>query len=179
MATQRFAVLLRGVNVGKGPRVAMATLRELLAALGHHDVRTLLNSGNAVFATPSRGDATALAGQVQAALAERCGVDVAVIVKSAAEVGDIVAGNPIATDQPSRLLVAFAQRSDALAGLSVLQPLLADGERLEVGTQAAYLLCPRGLHDSKAATALLGRAGRALTTRNWATTLKLAAMFEP
>ena len=44
-----FAVLLRGVNVGKGNRVPMAELRNLLAELGYTNVRTFLNSGNAIF----------------------------------------------------------------------------------------------------------------------------------
>ncbi len=41
--------LLRGINVGRAKRIAMAELRELIEALGFSDVRTLLNSGNAVF----------------------------------------------------------------------------------------------------------------------------------
>jgi uncharacterized protein (DUF1697 family) len=44
---------------------------------------------------------------------------------------------------------------------------------LLLGSHAAYLLCPGGLLESKAATALLGKAGRTVTTRNWATVLKL------
>ena len=41
--------LIRGINVGKSNRIAMADLKSLLTDLGHADVRTLLNSGNAVF----------------------------------------------------------------------------------------------------------------------------------
>ena len=41
--------LIRGINVGTAKRVAMADLREMLTGLGYGDVRTLLNSGNAVF----------------------------------------------------------------------------------------------------------------------------------
>jgi uncharacterized protein (DUF1697 family) len=47
----RFVVLLRGVNVGKGNRVAMVEFKESLEGLGYTDVKTLLNSGNAVFAS--------------------------------------------------------------------------------------------------------------------------------
>jgi uncharacterized protein (DUF1697 family) len=50
--------LLRGINVGKAKRVAMADLRALLEELGYADVRTLLNSGNVVFTAPraAKGD---------------------------------------------------------------------------------------------------------------------------
>jgi len=174
----RFAVLLRGVNVGKGPRVPMAALRELLEGLGHRGVRTLLNSGNAVFESSSRAGAAGHADAVRGAITATLGVQVAVIVKSAPEFAAAVAGNPIDASEPSRLLVAFAQRPQALEALPALRPLLAAGEQLEVGPHAAYLWCPHGLHDSKTAVALLGKAGRELTTRNWATTLKLAAMLD-
>ena len=45
----RYVALFRGINVGKAKRIAMADLRTLLDKLGYTDVRTLLNSGNAVF----------------------------------------------------------------------------------------------------------------------------------
>jgi len=41
----RFVALLRGINVGKAKRVAMADLRALLESLGYGDVRTLLTAG--------------------------------------------------------------------------------------------------------------------------------------
>ena len=44
-----YIALLRGINVGKAKRIAMADLRALLEGLGHADVATLLNSGNVVF----------------------------------------------------------------------------------------------------------------------------------
>jgi len=47
--------LIRGINVGRAKRVAMAELREAVAALGYGGVRTLLNSGNVVFTAPPRG----------------------------------------------------------------------------------------------------------------------------
>ena len=50
MATTLIA-LIRGINVGPSKRVAMADLRELLTGLGYADVRTYLQSGNAVFST--------------------------------------------------------------------------------------------------------------------------------
>ena len=48
MASRQVA-LLRGINVGRAKRVAMADLRALVEDLGYCDVRTLLNSGNVVF----------------------------------------------------------------------------------------------------------------------------------
>lgn len=44
-----YVALLRGINVGRVKRLAMADLRALIEGLGYGDVRTLLNSGNVVF----------------------------------------------------------------------------------------------------------------------------------
>jgi uncharacterized protein (DUF1697 family) len=172
-----FIALLRGVNVGKGQRVPMATLRELLAGLGHTEVKTLLNSGNAAFRAASRSE-PAHARRIAAALHASLGVDVPVIVKSAPQLAAVVAENPFAdaATDPSRLLLAFTQADEDLAPLGALQPLLRPGEGLAIGRHAVYLHCPCGILDSKAGAALLGPLGRAATTRNWSTTLKLHAL---
>lgn len=173
-----FVVLLRGVNVGKGNRVPMAEFRALLEAQGFTGVQTLLNSGNAVFRSTGRS-ATAHASAVSAALRERLGLSIHVMVKSASDFGAAVAGNTLApaADQYSRFLVAFAQEQAAIEALEALRPLLRAPERLLIGKHAAYLHCARGILESEAANALLGKAGRAVTTRNWATTLKLEALL--
>jgi uncharacterized protein (DUF1697 family) len=44
--------LIRGINVGRAKRVAMADLRALVESLGYGEVKTLLNSGNVVFTAP-------------------------------------------------------------------------------------------------------------------------------
>ena len=52
----RYIALWRGINVGKAKRLAMADLKALLTELGATDVKTLLNSGNAVFDTKTAAD---------------------------------------------------------------------------------------------------------------------------
>lgn len=172
-----FVALLRGVNVGRANRLPMAELRTLLGALGYRDVVTVLNSGNAVFrvagGTPARH-----AAAIEALIAARLRLAVPVVVKSAREWAAIVDENPLAgaAENPSRMLVAVAQDRRALAALSALQPLVAPTERFHIGRHAAYLLCPSGLLASQAGAALLGRIGKSVTTRNWATVLRLHAL---
>ncbi len=172
-----FIALLRGVNVGKAKRVPMAEWRVVLEGLGYAGVATLLNSGNAVFrarqAPPAR-----LAAAIAGALAAELKVDVPVIVKSADELAKVVAENPLAgaATEPSRLLVAFAPDAAALAGLAPIAGLVAASEQFVLGRHAAYLHCPAGILESRAGEALLGKLGRAATTRNWATVLKLHAL---
>ncbi len=174
----RVAVLLRGVNVGRAKRVPMAEFRDVLGELGFANARTLLNSGNAVCDAPA-GRAEAHASRIHGALLTRLAVDVPVIVKSAADVSAIVRANPFAASalDPSRLLVALAPDAKALASLVPVETLVEKPNAFVVGTHAAYLWCPDGFLSSKAGEALLSKAGRQATTRNWATVLKLEALL--
>ena len=171
----RFVVLLRGVNVGKANRVPMAGFKQLLEGLGYTQVRTLLNSGNAVFDSSGRS-AAKHAAAIGAALLATFGVDTPVVVKSAAELDAIVSGNPfeVPEDQHSRFLVGFGGGSSGLAAFAPLQSQLLAGERFAVGADALYLHCAQGLLESRIGATLLGKPGKAVTTRNWATVLKLA-----
>lgn len=176
----RYVALLRGVNVGKGNRVAMADLRALLAGLGFDAVATLLNSGNAVFSAGGRTSSRTHARTISEALASKLRVEVPVIVKSSSEFGSIVQGNPFASAiaDPARMLVAFTQDASTLAGLQELNALVVPPEQFATGRHAAYLHCVNGILESKVGAALLGRQGRQATTRNWTTTLKLRAMLD-
>ncbi len=102
-----------------------------------------------------------------------------VIVKSAAELAAIIKDNPMVPSESehSRLLVAFGQEKSALRSLELLLPLAKDPERLVITSKAAYLRCPAGLLESKVGEAMLGKAGRGVTTRNWATVLKLGVLL--
>lgn len=174
----RFVALLRGVNVGGAKRVPMAEWRALLGALGCTEVQTLLNSGNAVFASRARSTPT-LARRIRESIRQGLDVDVPVIVKSADEFTAIEAGNPLASQafDPSRLLVGFAAAAQDLRALAGLSELAQAPERCWLGAHAIYLWCPNGILQSRAADALLGKRGQALTTRNWGTVAKIGALL--
>ncbi len=171
-------MLLRGVNVGKSNRVPMAEFRAALEELGHGSVRTLLNSGNAIFSSTESSTRT-LAHGIANVVEERFGVVTPVIVKSAAELDAIVKNNPFPPPEAahSRFLVAFAMDTTRLHELASLSSLVQPDERFSVTAHAAYLHCPGGLLESKVGKAIVGRAGRSVTTRNWATVLKLSALL--
>ncbi len=173
----KFVALLRGINVGKAKRIPMAELRAVLTRLGYTGVATLLNSGNAVFQAAA-GTSADHARKIAAAIAAQLKVDVPVVVKSARELSAIIAANPIAADAAdhARLLVAFVQDAKSLPDLRAIQSLVVPPERFAVGRNVAYLFCANGILESKAAVALLGRAGRRATSRNLATALKLEAL---
>ncbi len=176
---KRHIALLRGINVGKAKRVAMADLRALLEGLGHANVRTLLNSGNAVFDARS-GTPAALAKKLRAAILERCGVDCEVIVKPADDLAAAIAEHPLRrhADDDARLLVMFTQEASALAELKVLERDDWAPEAFAVGRHAAWLWCADGIIESRVSKAVGKVLKERGTARNWATVCKLQAMVE-
>ena len=173
-----YLVLLRGVNVGKGNRVSMAEFKTLLQALGHQHVHTLLNSGNAIFQADPAPEAE-LAQAVAHELNSRLGINTPVIVKTRAALEKIIKHNPLAVPEAdhSRFLVAFGQDQSAIQALQPLLSLNGENEQLVLTEHAAYLHCKAGLLESALGKAMVGKAGRGVTTRNWATVLKIAALF--
>lgn len=176
MAAGRQVALLRGINVGRAKRVAMAELRALVEDLGYGDARTLLNSGNLVFTTPraSAGDAAA---RIEAAIAKRLGVSSRVTVLSAAELAAAVEANPLLdiADNPSRLFVAFLADPKDRRLESLVKKEWAP-EALALGPRVAYVWCPAGQLESPLFEQINRALGDAVTTRNWATVMKLQAL---
>ena len=80
----RWVLLLRAVNVGGNNALAMKDLTAVLEELGHTDVKTYLNSGNATFESSARS-AEKLASEVEAALRKALHLDVRACVRKAAD----------------------------------------------------------------------------------------------
>jgi uncharacterized protein (DUF1697 family) len=177
--TGRYVALLRGINVGRAKRVAMADLRAVVEDLGYADVRTLLNSGNVVFTAPGP-DAGDAGGRIEKALLQHLNIASRVTVLSNSELATAVAGNPLlgVAEDPSRLFVAFlADRADR----GKLEPLTGRDwtpETVALGDRVAYIWCPAGMTESHVAQAVGRALGDAVTSRNWTTVTKLLALAE-
>jgi uncharacterized protein (DUF1697 family) len=176
-APSRQVAFLRGINVGRNKRVAMADLRRLLQDLGYGDVITHLNSGNAIYT--SALDPSTTADAIEQALVSVLGVAAKVVVRTHAELAAAVAANPlraVATDPAKQLLgflsaVPEAQHVQALA----LPP--GDGagdDQFRIDDRHLYLWCPRGVLDSVFSTVNWDkRLGVTVTMRNWNTVTRL------
>jgi uncharacterized protein (DUF1697 family) len=168
----RQIALLRGVNVGGNKRVEMARLRALLEELGCRDVRTYLNSGNAVFSGPRRSEQ-----QLEAAIVKTFGFEVPVVLRSRDELADIVQANPlreIATD-PAKHLVVFCAANAA----TDLDPADFTPETFRIRGRELYLWAPGGLGTSPLAKLLATTPlGDKSTARNWRTVEKLLALAD-
>ncbi|WP_309238749.1 DUF1697 domain-containing protein [Actinoplanes aureus] len=176
-AMARYAVLLRGINLGRSRRVGMADLRALLVEEGYEGVATLLQSGNVVL--ESDMSPATLRKALEGTLQERFGMPIEVILRSRDELAAVVRRNPLGNvaDDGSRYVVAFlaspATGDDPLAGVD------AGDERYVISGSEMYLWLPAGQQNSPLMKAL-GKIknGPSATVRNWNTVEKLLAMLD-
>jgi uncharacterized protein (DUF1697 family) len=173
----RFAVLLRGINVGGNKRVAMADLRQLLSGLGLTDVATLLQSGNAVFSF-RRTKPEVLARRIEAAIREQLGLEVACIVRSREEMEAVIAGNPlgeVATDG-SKLLLVFLSEAPDPKRMAEHDPVELAPDQIRLGDRVIYQWCPEGILAAPPVGGFAEKYWSVTTTgRNWNTVTKLVA----
>ena len=172
-----YAALLRGINVGGHRRVPMAELRTLLGELGHEDVATHLQSGNAVFRSAS-ATRTTLAAGLERAIQEHFGFPVDCLVRDGAYLKAVADACPFpaAELEAKQLHVTYFDKPVDAARFASLDPDAFRPEEFRLGDRALYLYAPDGLGRSKLAVAL-GRPaltrGLVATSRNWNTVVRL------
>jgi uncharacterized protein (DUF1697 family) len=174
----RYALLLRGVNVGAANALPMAELRSMLANIGCTGVKTYVQSGNAVFGTTLRPAQVTKA--IEAALGRYMGRPIATTLRTQAQIASIVDANPladVATD-PAKLCVTFLSSAPSSSELAPLHLQDFAPEQFRVVGKEIYTWHPNGQGRSPLAAALAKRRFRgAVTTRNWNTVLKLRDML--
>jgi len=174
----RYALLLRGVNVGGKNRLPMGDLRDLLQTLGFAAVSTYLQSGNAVL-TAADPDPRAVAAVIEAGLRGR-GIPVRCVVRGRSEWEAVVAANPLAglTTDGSRFLAHFLSPAPEAAELAAHDAVGLDPGHIRVGEGVVYQWCPAGVLAAPAVGPFVERHwGVVATARNWNTVTRLAALL--
>lgn len=171
--TTTWVALLRGINVGRNKRIAMSELRTMLESLGYADIRTHLQSGNAIFSAQRRKP-EALEQELSAGIRRSFAMDVAVLVRTAAELASVVDGNPFVAQgvSASELHATFLASAPAAARIAAVDRDACAPDEFAVGERVIYLRLRNGLTGSRLPDwdRLLGLR---TTTRNWNTTTRL------
>jgi uncharacterized protein (DUF1697 family) len=163
-----YVALLRAVNVGGTGKLPMSDLKELCERAGFLAVRTYIASGNVVFV--SRMSEARVKAALESALEAYAGQPVGVLVRTAAEMTAVVAGNPFPGASPSRTVAIFldeppprdaAERATGRAD-----------EEIRLGRREIYVHYGDGMGRSR----LKIPAAKAGTARNINTITKLAEM---
>lgn len=175
----RYAVFLRGVNVG-GITITSAALRDMLADLPVGDVKTLLASGNVVCTYD--GDAGKLRSIVEKALRKTFGYDAWVVVLSAERFAELLDACPYPPNAPGRhTYVTVTSDPSVLDELSdAVAEADPDEESTRLGPEALAWTAPVGGTLSTPRNKLAGKARykSAITDRNLRTMNKVRAALD-
>lgn len=163
-----FVALLRAVNVGGTGKLPMSELMAMCEEIGFASVRTYIASGNVVFV--SGKSEAAIKAALEKRLAAYAGKPVGVLVRSAAEMAQVLADNPFPNAQPNRAVAVFldtAPPEDTLAGIRGQRD-----EEIRLGRREIYIHYGAGMGTSK----LVVAAAKNGTARNMNTIATLARM---
>jgi uncharacterized protein (DUF1697 family) len=163
-----FIALLRAVNVGGTGKLPMSDLKAMCEALGFENVRTYIASGNVVFT--SRKSESAVKAALEKQLAGYAGKPVGVLVRSAAEMADVLAANPFPKAPANRTVAVFLDKAPPADTIAKARGL--GDEKIKLGRREIYIAYGDGMANSK----LVIPAAKDGTARNMNTVAKLAAM---
>lgn len=173
----KYVALLRGVNVGAGPRVPMKALRSHLQSLGLDDVVTYLNSGNAVFS--STLNAAELTRLIVDELERAFGARIPTLVKSSAEIIAITESIPREwmNDKGEQTYVAYLFDDVDTPDLIAELPIKMEFMTIFYTPGAIVWNIKRENYNRSHITKITGHSAYArMTTRNVNTARKLAAL---
>jgi uncharacterized protein (DUF1697 family) len=163
-----YIALLRAVNVGGTGKLPMSDLKGLCEEAGFGKVRTYIASGNVVF--ESQESESQVKAALEDALAAYAGKPVGVLVRTAAEMAEVLAGNPFPDAPPNRTVAIFLDEpppADTLERISGV-----DGEEVRLGRREIYVSYGQNMGRSR----LKIPDASAGTARNINTVARLAGM---
>jgi uncharacterized protein (DUF1697 family) len=174
----RYVALLRSVNVAGHGRIAMAELVRSFDTLGYTDVSTYIQTGNVLFAAPSKST-TNLAAQIENRLATDFGSAPAVILRTVPEFLRIGKSSPYAAKgaDPARHHVTFLAEAPTKDRLAAFALPKSGRDELVIDGREIYVHTPDGYAGTKLTGTFLERHLAVVsTTRNWNTVTKLSTL---
>lgn len=167
-----YVSLLRGINLGPARQVSMPDLQRCYADLGLDSVVTYIRSGNVVFG--SDDEAESLRGRIEEAIERDFGMEVGVVLRTHAEMADIVARNPFPHADAAHIAVSLLSDGVPANLADLVGDVLAGDDEYVGDGREVYLHLPNGFGRSKLAARISGvRLPMVATVRNWRTVNKL------
>lgn len=177
---QTHIALLRGINVGGNSKVDMRLLQKTFEDTGCTDVKTLLNSGNVIFAS-DQINTMALRETIEEILEKTFAFHIDVLVRTKKQIQELINANPfnnIPVTKDTRLYVTFLSKKP-----------INDVHLLESPTNGFQILRITDLEICSAVTLspqknttdlmkmIEKTYGKTVTTRNWNTIQKIANLL--
>ncbi len=167
--------LFRGINVGGRNKLPMTELVATLAGLGLNDVKTYIQSGNAVFHADDDVVAGSLAEAIGVAIQEQHGFLPQVLLLSPADLAASMVADPYpeAEVDPKTLHLYFLASVPPAPDLESLAAIQRESERFCLEGTVFYLHAPDGIGRSKLAARVEKAMGVPVTARNWRSVSKV------
>ncbi len=172
-----YIALFRGINVGGNNILPMKELVAILESLGYMNVKTYIQSGNAVFSTEEDGT-DRLAQEISAKIQASHGFQPKVLLLSVSEFKDAFANSPFETTEGKALHFYFLASTPAKPDIDGMEKLKSDTEAFMLDKKVFYLYAPNGVGRSKLAAKVEQLLGVAATARNLNTVQKLLTLVD-
>jgi len=171
-----YVILLRGVMPTGKNKVPMARLRDVLARDGFGNVRTYIQSGNALVDTPLSTEE--VEDRVHGLIKKHIGPDLAVVARTGAQLQKVVNENPFTDGHDiSRVFFVSLKKAPSPAKCRALLAEDFGEEKLAIKGMAAYMYIPGSAARSKLSGGLLEKKlGVSATARNFNTMTRLIEM---
>lgn len=171
-----YIVLLRGINVGGRNRLPMKELVAVLEDLGCQNVRTYIQSGNAVL--QSSKTASGLSNRIGEEIKRRRGFEPHVLLLELGDFERAIAANPFpdAESDLKGLHFGFLDSAPSKPDLDELAALAVRSERFQLIDKVFFLHAPDGVGRSKLAAGSEKLLGVPMTDRNWRTVGRIRDM---
>jgi len=173
-----YVALLRGVNLAGKNKLPMRDLAAMLVKAGCQDVRTYIQSGNAVFSAPPEL-AKRIPPLISEAIAKKFGFRAPLVLRTTKELQGVVESSPFlksAADTKALHVGFLADRPDPRR-IAALDPKRSPGDSFEVIGREVYLCLPNGMGRTKLTNAYFDSGLATISTfRNWRTVLTLLEM---
>lgn len=170
-----YIALFRGINVGGNNPLPMPALVGILEHLGCKDIKTYIQSGNAVFRT-AKTPAKKIAAEISARIFKDHGFKPKVLLLSVSEFEAAIANNPFSTADGKALHFMFLESKPNKPDLAGLMAVKAKSEQFKLNKNVFYLYAPEGIGRSKLAAKVEPAMNEPVTGRNWNTVNKLLAL---
>jgi uncharacterized protein (DUF1697 family) len=172
-----YIALFRGINVGGTNVLPMKDLVALLENIGSQNVKTYIQSGNAVFQNQGQNPSL-LSNKIRVTLKKRHGLEPQVLLLTPEEIERAIESNPFpeAESEPKTLHIHFLASMPKYPDLGALESIKSDRERFALKDRVFYLHAPDGIGRSKLAANTEKLLGVAITVRNWRTVCKIMTM---
>ncbi|MBC7425021.1 MAG: DUF1697 domain-containing protein [Bacteroidia bacterium] len=182
MATEKelYIAIVRGINVG-GKKVLMADFKVLLEGLKYSNINTYIQSGNVIFRSAKKLEAT-LEKEIFNAMARKFGFVSPVIVTTFDYMKNVAGHNPFLKEKDidlTKLHVTFLADEPSKEALKTISELSFPPDKFIIKDKTVYLYCPVNYGETKLSNKFFeSKLKVTATTRNWNTVNKLVEIGE-